>query len=233
MASPKDPHIASMSPSNTQPIAVLFDLDGTLIDSLPGIVSAYHHLLRELDLGDLPDEDVRKLVGQNISAVLSERFGLSGDRLNRGISVFRDNYGTTGLYRYSKYDGVDDALRKLREDGVTLCIATSKLRSMATDLLSHAGWSRCFAVVSGAEPDGSRIHKRDIIAWSLGQLPRGTRAVAMVGDRGLDIEGGQEMGLLGIGVTWGYGDPTELAAAGASAIVDSPRELLDALYRSM
>ena len=86
-----------------------------------------------------------------------------------------------------------------------------------------------FAVVGGAEPDGSRIHKRDIIAWSLGQLPKGLEAVAMVGDRGVDMEGGQELGLLGIGVTWGYGDTARTVAGGASVIVDSPDELLQAL----
>jgi phosphoglycolate phosphatase len=209
--------------------AVLFDLDGTLVDSFPGIASAYHHMLQAVDLKDIPDSEIRPLVGQNIKAVLSEHFGLSGNRLEKGVSAFRSEYGSHGLFRYSKYDGIDHALKQLQNDTVTLCIATGKLRSMASDLLAHAAWSETFAVVGGAEVDGSRLHKRDIIAWTLEQLPNGTRAVAMVGDRGVDIEGGRELGLPGIGVTWGYGDTNELGAAGASVIVDSPEQLLRAL----
>jgi phosphoglycolate phosphatase len=214
------------------PTAVLFDLDGTLVDSFPGIASAYHYMLQKMDLGEMTDLAIRELVGQNISSVLSEHFGLSGDRLDEGISTFRRDYGLRGLFRYSKYEGIERVLHRLRDQAVTLCIATSKLRSMTSDLLDHAGWSETFAVVGGAELDGSRIHKRDIIAWSLGQLPEGTRAVAMVGDRGIDIASSQELGLPGIGVTWGYGDRAELVAAGASVIVDSPDELLLALHGS-
>jgi phosphoglycolate phosphatase len=209
--------------------AVLFDLDGTLVDSFPGIASAYHHMLQAMDLEDIPDSEIRPLVGQNIQAVLSEYFGLSGDRLEKGVLTFRDEYGSHGLYRYSKYEGIDHALKRLQNDTVTLCIATGKLRTMASDLLVHAAWSETFAVVGGAEVDGSRLHKRDIIAWTLDQMPKGTRAVAMVGDRGVDIEGGRELGLPGIGVTWGYGDTDELDAAGASVIVHSPEQLLRAL----
>jgi phosphoglycolate phosphatase len=221
-----------MPVDNGASTAVLFDLDGTLIDSFPGIAAAYHHMLHELGLEDVLDREIRGLVGQNIEAVLHENFGLSGDRLDKGVAAFRAEYGSRGLYRYSKYEGIERVLERLRDEAITLCIATSKMRSMTSDLLAHAGWSETFAVVGGAEPEDSRIHKRDIIAWSLGQLPRGTQAVAMVGDRGIDIASSQELGLPGIGVTWGYGDRAELIAAGASVIVDSPDKLLQTLYGS-
>ena|SRR5579872_3820621 len=213
--------------------AVLFDLDGTLIDSLPGIASSYHHLFSELRMPAMSDGDIRALVGQNISVVLSNQFGLSGERLDRGVDLFRQHYASEGLYKFAKFDGIDEALENLRSDSVTLCIATSKLQHMAEDVVLRAGWSRTFAVVAGAERDGSRIHKRDIIAWSLGKLPKENRAVAMIGDRGTDIEGGRQMGLIGVGVTWGYGDRQELVSAGASAIVDSPDELLGLLRQGV
>jgi len=218
-----------MPVDNRVSIAVVFDLDGTLIDSFPGIAAAYHHMLHELNLEDIPDHEIRGLVGQNIKAVLNENFGLSGDRLERGVAAFRGEYGARGLYRYSKYDGIDSALEQLRNDTVTLCIATGKLQTMANDVLTHAAWSETFAVVGGADDDRSRLHKRDIVAWTLDQLPKGTRPVAMVGDRGVDMESGRELGLLGIGVTWGYGDTAELDAGGASLIVDSPNDLLRVL----
>lgn len=220
-------------PSPKSSVAVLFDLDGTLIDSLPGILGAYHHLLAELRLGNRSDEEIRQLVGQNVSLVLEEQFGLSGDQLTRGVTAFREHYGSHGLFQYSKYDGIDSALVDLSSNEIVLCIATSKLRHMACDVVRHAGWSGTFEIVSGAEADGSRVHKRDIMSWSLDQLPRGARAVAMVGDRAVDIESSKDLGLIGIGVTWGYGDRTELTSAGASLIVDSPQDLVRALHQCM
>jgi phosphoglycolate phosphatase len=110
-----------------------------------------------------------------------------------------------------------------------LHIATSKLRSMAVQVVEHAGWSDLFAVVGGSESDGSRYLKRDIIEWTLAQLTDQARPIAMVGDRAGDIAGGLAVGLPGIGVTWGYGSLPELTDAGAAAIAESPRELIGLL----
>ncbi len=212
---------------------MLFDLDGTLIDSLPGILAAYRHLLAELDLGSRSDDELRQLVGQNVSLVLKDEFGLSGDELTKGVATFRDHYGSDGLFRYSKYAGIDGALAELSDNGIALCIATSKLQNMASDVIRHAGWSGTFQIVGGAEADGSRVHKRDIMTWTLSQLPHGTQTLAMVGDRAVDITSSEDLGVAGIGVTWGYGDRAELVSAGASLTVDTPEALVRAICQGM
>src|SRR5580704_19326012 len=99
-----------MSPTR----AVLFDLDGTLVDSFPGIASAYHYVLLELGLGDMDDAHLKQLIGPPIQEALEHSFGLNGDRLEQGVRIFREHYGREGLLRFSKYPGIDEMLVTLR-----------------------------------------------------------------------------------------------------------------------
>lgn len=209
--------------------AVLFDLDGTLVDSFPGIASAYHHVLIQLRLGDMDDADLRQFIGPSIQETFQQHFGLSGARLEEGVRIFREHYGTGGLLRFSKYPGIDEMLLALRDHGFNLYIATSKLHTMAIDIIEHAGWTDLFQVVGGAAPDGTRHLKKDVIAWTMAHVISGARVVAMVGDRAADIACGRELGLRGIGVTWGYGSVMELEEAGATITADSPNQLLSTL----
>ncbi len=214
---------------STRSRAVLFDLDGTLVDSFPGIAAAYHATLEELGLGDRDDAEIAAFIGPPIQVVLAEHFGLRGTRLDQGVQFFRRHYGGSGLLRFSAYPGVDTMLGALRDEGLRLCIATSKLRSMALEVVGHAGWADTFDVVGGAHPGGTPSRKREVIEWTLGHLPPGTEVTAMVGDRADDIVGGRDLGVPGIGVTWGYGSADELVAAGAVAVVDSPHDLVTCL----
>jgi phosphoglycolate phosphatase len=154
---------------------------------------------------------------------------LTGPRLHEGIRAFRDYYGSEGLLRFTKYPGVEEMLHELREDGYRLNIATSKLQIMAMEVVRCAGWANLFNVVGGAEADGSRHVKVDVIEWTLSQLGDRPQVVAMVGDRAADIEGARALGLVGIGVSWGYGSRHELSEAGAFSTTDSPDQLLKAL----
>jgi phosphoglycolate phosphatase len=208
---------------------VFFDLDGTLVDTFPGIADAYRHLLVQLGLGKMDDSQLRQFIGPPIQEVLCQSFGLSGDRLEDGIRIFRQHYGAEGLLRFSKYGGVDEMLRALKSQGFDLYVATSKLQSMAIDIIEYAGWTGVFNVVGGATQDGKRHLKKDVIAWTLAEVTGGAHVVAMVGDRAADIVGGRQQGLRGIGVTWGYGSAQELDQAGASMTADSPDHLLATL----
>jgi phosphoglycolate phosphatase len=210
--------------------AIFFDLDGTLIDSFPGIASAYRVVFDALNLDAMTDEDIRQFIGPPIQEVLRRHFGLRDQGLSRGIQIFRDHYGTKGLFEFSKYAGIDDMLLDLTLEGYELYIATSKLRTMATQILEHAGWIHLFRRVGGAELDGSRFLKEDVIGWLVADIPVSTDIVAMVGDRAADISGGHASGLASIGVEWGYGSKQELVDAGAMLMISSPSELVAAVY---
>lgn len=211
--------------------AVLLDLDGTLIDSFPGIASAYHHVLDYLDVGDMDDADLRQFVGPPVQEVLSSHFGLSGKQLDDAIGVFRTHYGTEGLFRFEAYPGIEEMLTTLHRHGLGLYIATSKLQTMATEVIEHAGWSELITFVGGAAPDGSRHLKKDVIEWTVQNIANDAPVVAMVGDRAQDLEAARAVGLRSIGVTWGFGTVAELSGAEPSTIVATPADLVDALLR--
>jgi phosphoglycolate phosphatase len=204
---------------------VLFDLDGTLVDTFPGIASAYQHVLAELGLDPVEDADLRSLIGPPLQVGLQQHFGLSGQRLEQGIHIFREHYGANGLFRFSKYPGVEPMLLKLHAQRFELCIATSKLQSLAMQIVEHAGWSDLFSLVAGADHDGTRQLKKDVIEWTMTHVPGWAPVVAMVGDRSDDIVASRELGLQGIGVAWGYGSVPELTEAGAAVTVESPDQL--------
>jgi phosphoglycolate phosphatase len=213
----------------TVPRALLFDLDGTLVDSLPGIARAYHVVLQALDLGDRSDAAISEFIGPPIQEVLRDVFGLEGEELEEGVRIFRAEYGQHGLLDFTKYPEIDTMLSRLTEAGFLLYIATSKLRSMATTVIEGAGWSGLFREIGGAEADGSRFLKADIIEWVMARVPADTEVRAMIGDRAPDMSGGRALGLPTIGVTWGYGSDDELRHAGAAELVHSPAELLKAV----
>lgn len=212
------------------PRAVLFDLDGTLVDSFPGIASALRHVCAELGLGPVKESDLRALVGPPIQVGLQRHLGLTGHQLDEGIRIFRQEYSTSGVFDYSKYPGIEQMLLELRARGIALSIATSKLRSMAVAIVENAGWADLFDLVGGAEADGRHL-KRDVIEWTMARISRTTHVLAMVGDRAEDIIASRDLGIPGIGVTWGYGTLPELDEAGASELVGSPGELLASLTR--
>lgn len=210
---------------------VLFDLDGTLVDSFPGISDAYHHVRAELGLPPVDDAQMRPLIGPPIQVGLERHFGLTGTRLEEGVRIFRAHYADSGWFRFSKYPGVDPMLLELHARGLRLGIATSKLRAMAAAIIERAGWSDLFELVEGAESDGSRYLKRDVIECAISCLPPTSHVVAMVGDRAEDMVASRELGLRAIGVTWGYGSALELRRSDASLTVDSPDQLLEELTR--
>jgi phosphoglycolate phosphatase len=205
--------------------AVLFDLDGTLVDSFPGIADAYRHVLIQLGLDDMEDAELKQFIGPPIQEVFRRNLGLNGRHLDDAIQLFREHYGTKGLFRFSKYPGVEEMLSDLHSQGVALYIATSKLRTLALDIVEHAGWADVFTGIGGAEADGIHL-KKDVIARVISHIPSDARVLAMVGDRAADIAGGRQLGLTGVGVAWGYGSIRELTEAGATSIAKSPNELV-------
>ena len=205
---------------------ILFDLDGTIIDSGPGII---HSLLTALDVMGVsrPDEsEWSSMVGPPLWEMFS-RFGLEGDDIERAIVAYRTEYRAVGMYDFTVYDGMAEALRELQGRGERLAIATAKLDQFAIAMLTHAGLEDCFEVIAGVDPEGTRRTKVAVMRHCFEELAWSDhRNAVMIGDRSHDGEGAAELGTPFVGVSWGYGGREELASAGASVIVDSPGQLV-------
>ena len=210
-------------------LVVLFDLDGTLIDSSPGIRRCVDESLAFHELAPITDAQFAEFIGPP----LTDSFGgLASDpsMVPSLIAVYREHYGAGGMYEYSVYDGVPELLDRLVARGYRLGVATSKVGRYARPVVDHAGLSDRFGVVSGAESDGPGAAKPVVMTAAIEALGvEDPATVVMIGDRAHDGQGASALGTHFIGVSWGFARPGELHGAGASVVVSHPEQLDEAI----
>lgn len=218
-----------MSEHRSQPVTVevvLFDLDGTLSDSAPGILASLRHAFEVHGIQALSPEQERELLGPPFYESLPPIVG--ADLLAAVIDAYRYHYGTQGMFDTVAYDGIADVVTALRGRGVTLGVATSKPEPYAFPILERLGLADAFATICGDTLDAARPTKALVVGEALRRLGDPARgSVLMVGDRMHDVDGSAAHGIACLGAGWGYGTPAELA--GARAVFAEPRDLLDAL----
>jgi phosphoglycolate phosphatase len=210
--------------------AVLFDLDGTIVDSAPGITSSLAKTLAELGEPIQTPSELLRWVGPPILDSFRDLGGFDAEESRRALEVYRRYYLSEGVFDATVYPGVPEILRAISEARIPLSLATSKPETPATLVLEHYGLAHYFDELTGASDDEVRSKKADVVAEALRRLAADGADLArpvMVGDRIHDVEGADEHAVPTIFVTWGYGSPAE--AAGAVAVVDHPAQLLPLL----
>lgn len=206
--------------------AVLLDLDGTLIDSQPGILASCLAALRAL--GHTPDDalDIRHLIGPPLEdglRVMLQPYG--DDRIEEAVAAYRRDYGERGLFESVAYPGIGEALEASKHAGLSLYLATSKREIFAKRILDHLGFTAFFDGIHGSVPGGARDHKPELLGHVLSEHRLVARDGIMVGDRRYDISGAHAVGMRALGVLWGYGSRDELESAGADRLVGTPADL--------
>ena len=207
---------------------VLFDLDGTLVDSSPGIHSSVRHAAAELGLPAPTAAQLRGMVGPPLQDGFALVLGVPVADVPRAVAAYRAHYAGGALLEASVHRGVPELLTALRAAGAILAVATSKPELFAVRLLRHTGLLPAFASVHGATMDGGVRHKDQVVAAALAAHPAGRDAV-LVGDRSHDVLGAAAHGLPCIGAGWGPAEDGELEIAGAAAVAATPADVLTAL----
>lgn len=207
---------------------MLFDLDGTLSDSAPGILASLRHAFTVNHLPPLEPQVERAILGPPFYESLPP---LIGDAvLGDVIAAYREHYGAQGMFDTRPYDGIVDVLGGLRARGVRLAVATSKPEYYAAPIVEHLGMTQFFETVGGDELDGSLSTKALVIAKVLERLgDPDPRTVLMVGDRSHDVLGAREHGIDTVGAGWGYGLAGEFDVARPALVCATPLDLAAAL----
>lgn len=206
---------------------ILIDLDGTITDSIPGILRCLRQALPTLDMQDLTDEELQTWLGPPLRVTLLERYGRSETDLDRFVEAYRAEYFGGGEYEFTVFPGMAELLADAAESNASLVLATAKPIESATRVLTRAGLIDHFDVISGTELDLMRQDKPSIIEHGVTQLGRTMPDViaVMIGDRKEDVLGAQHHGITSVGVAWGYADPGELEAVRPDHIVTTANDL--------
>ncbi len=205
---------------------VLFDLDGTLTESAPGILNSVKYTYRRYGLKIPPDGELRRFVGPPLIESFMKYAGFSEDKAREAVDVYREYFTERGMFENAVYPGVEECLKRLRSAGKRLAVATSKPEVFSKKILEHFGLDGFFEVIKGIPLDGEDMTKAEVVAATLEALGVGDPEEAvMVGDRDYDVFGAKQNGLVCLGVTYGYGSREELEQAGAAGIARSAGEI--------
>ncbi len=204
--------------------AILFDLDGTLTDPVVGITASLRHALIALGRPAPAPDDLTWCIGPPLQESLHILLG-DEDPVDEAVALYRERYGTIGLFENTVYPGIEEVLSGLHGEGRRLFVATSKLAVYARRILEHFALDGYFETIYGAELNGTRSDKSALIAWILQCEGLAAESVVMVGDRSHDMVGARNNRVATVGVLYGYGTRAELDAAGADALAEWPDDL--------
>ncbi len=211
------------------PQAYIFDLDGTLIDSLADIAESINRMLDDHGYPRCQPEDFKQMVGDGMEklveralpeAVREEKLILTC------VEEYRAHYDTLWNAQTRPYEGIQEMLAELKTRGVKLGVISNKAHRFTVPMTEHFFGTQTFDHILGQraevprKPDAAGAHEMAAV------LGVDVTACAYVGDSGIDMAFAQNAGMLGIGVSWGFRSVDELREHGAGVIVDHPRELL-------
>jgi len=214
---------------------LFFDLDGTLIDSRPGIFSSLNAMLRKLEIPESSwPVDFNPFIGPPLRESFRSLFGFDDEMTETATSVYREFYSRTGMNEFTVYPGITEALKQLWEAGFNLSVVTSKAESYAVKMISKAGFSDLFTTISGCEINGNRSEKAELINYTLERLGlQPSKQILMIGDRYHDLKGARITGISSASVLYGYGSASELAAEKPYLTIATPTELAEKIFKAV
>lgn len=219
-------------PSLTGVSCILFDMDGTLLDSAPGVTASAAQALAAVGAPIPAMDTLRRFVGPPMIESFRTVSQLDEETAQRALQHYRKAYAAHGAEQCSPYDGITDLLEHLHTAGLPMAVATSKVEDQAVRLARRFGIERHFINVCGASDSDGRASKAEVIAELLLRLQREGVDIsrpAMVGDRSYDVAGAAKHGIPTIFALWGYGEAEE--ASQAAAVAASPASLLPLLLK--
>ena len=205
---------------------ILFDLDGTITDPSEGITACIAYALEKLNVPCPPRQQLKKYIGPPLWQSFAELIGTSDkEEAQAAVGIYRERFSTVGLFENTPYEGIAEALERIRNGGCELFVCTSKPKVFAERILVHFRLDGFFNSVYGSSLDGTHVEKDGLIAHLLTAEKLNPANTVMIGDRIYDIAGARANGIKGYGVSYGFGEKEEFAEA--EAVFGCPSEIAD------
>lgn len=211
---------------------VIFDLDGTLLDTSPGIAAAVRYVIKKLSLSPLDDAKMQQFISLSPIQVSFKRFcGVDDSVAQKCAEAFRTQYLQGDLFKASVYPGMEELLSGLKSKGFKLAVATYKRQDCADALLKRFGLHEYFDIVCGADND-NKLTKTDIMEKCCRALGSGVNECIMVGDSKHDASAAENLDMDFAAVTYGFGfkNEAEPKVYKSVFIASAPQELAKLFY---
>lgn len=206
---------------------ILFDLDGTLTDSGPGIMNCVRYSLERTGHEAVSQEVLKSFIGPPLVKQFMDAIGMTKEEAVHAVSVFRERYAVTGIFENSLYPGIKELLQKLSEKDHILGIASAKPMHFVDRVAEYFDIKKYFSIVKGSLSDNENPNKLDVLGRAISEAGYEDKKnlVYLVGDRKYDAAGARLSGIGFYGAAWGYAAKNELEEAGAKKIASDPLEL--------
>ena len=205
---------------------LLFDLDGTLTNPQEGITKCVQHALKAFQIDEPDLEKLIPFIGPPLIQSFMDFYGFTEDQARQAVAVYRERFGTVGLFENFPYPGIQEMLKQLQAQGKILAVASSKPGIYVHRILEKFELAQYFQVIEGSNLDGTRVDKKEVIAEVLAQLGNpSSDQILMIGDRKFDVIGAREMGFGCVGVRFGFAAPGELEESGSLYIAETVDDL--------
>jgi phosphoglycolate phosphatase len=211
---------------------VIFDLDGTLLDTSKGIIESVEHTVKEMGFPVLSDEALRSFIGPPLRNSFMNTCGCTEELANDATKVFRAYYQAGAVLHAESYDGIVELCKFLKEKGVKLGVATNKPERFAVALIDNFGLTGYFTGVFGADETGS-LSKTDLIKLCMKELDASETDTVLIGDTDNDAVGAKQAGVYFLAVSYGFGfrPGDNYSEHHCIGIADSPMQIADILVR--
>ena len=210
--------------------AVLFDFDGTLVDSSEGIYKSLIYAFKA-DGKSIPDEaTLRKFIGPPIYDSFKNLFGYKDEKIDWMIAKYRERYRAIGYREVEVYDGIPALLERLHQSGIKIATASSKPTVFIEKILEERNLLTYFDYLGGTDFDNISSDKTKIIENAMRALGVSPAETLMVGDRLFDIRGAKGASVPCIAVLYGFGSREEFLEYGADYSVSTPTEIENLIF---
>lgn len=209
---------------------IIFDLDGTVIDSGPGVTHAVQYSLNKMGITVEDAGSLKHFIGPPLYDSYQRYYGFDKAQQDRAIEYYREYYEEKGVHENSLYDGMEQVLSSLKKHHKFIALATSKPKNYAELILSELKIDSYFDLVCGASLDHSMREKIEILGDCIYKSGQEKAGMVMVGDRHFDVEGAQFHGIDSIGVLFGFGDLAEMQECRPTHIAPLPEDILNFVF---
>lgn len=209
---------------------ILFDFDGTVFDTAEGITKCVQYALNKMGI-EAELLELMCFAGPPLVEMFAQKYGMDTEQAKMATELYRERYKPIGWKECKPFEGMHELMLKLKKEGKKLAIATSKPQHLAEQILDAYNMLDDFDIICGAEFDGTRSQKWEVIEYVLNKFGITADDAVMVGDRKYDVIGAKKCGLDCVGVRFGYAEEGELEEHGAVYVAQDIEDLFEYLMK--